>query len=201
MSEQMTKTERRELATLARKRAKLLKAATAERRAEIMADFEGQLASIYTPNDDATMKRLYMAADAAVDDVKRKLASRCEELGIPARFAPSIRLDWYSRGENALGKRRSELRTVVRTRLDALEKQAHHEIERVCVDTETKLIAGGLDTDEAKEFLASMPTPDQLMPAFDVSEIAGLLPTHTREREDDLVALRETARRLTEGAG
>lgn len=199
MASGMTKTERRELATLARKRAKLLKAGLAERRATIMADFEGQLATIYTPDDDAAMKRLYSAADAAVEEAKAQLRERCEELGIPERFAPSLSLYWHGRGRNALGKRRSELRTVVRTRLDALEKKAKHEIDEACLDTETRLIEGGLTTDAAREFLADMPSPDDLMPTMDLSEIAGLLPKRTREREDDLAALRESARRLTAG--
>jgi hypothetical protein len=196
----MTKGERRELATLARKRARLLIAATAERRAEIMADFEAQLASIYTGNDDAEMRRLRMVASAAVQEVEERLAEHCREAGIPERFAPHLRLDWYGRGENALASRRSELRTVVRTRLDALEKAAKTEIERACVDTETRLISEGLSTDAAREFLASMPTPDELMPTFDVSEIAQLLPRHTREKTDDMATLRDVSLRLSGGA-
>ncbi|HUF75366.1 MAG TPA: hypothetical protein VMM35_03775 [Longimicrobiales bacterium] len=195
----MTKADRRELAMLARKRAKLLKAATVERRAEIAADFEAQLASVYTPDDDAAMKRLYMAAQAVVEEARAKLRERCDELGIPEKFAPDMRLEWYRRGENALRERRAELRTVVRTRLDALEKRAKTEIERACVETETRLIADGLTTDAAREFLASMPTPEELMPRFDVSEIAQLLPQHTRERADETIALHDRLQQIGGG--
>lgn len=197
--ERMTKAERRELATLARKRAKLLKAQTAERRAQVMADFEGQLASIYTPDDAAAMKRLHMVARAAVQKTSDELAARCRELGIPERFAPHIELSWYGRGENAIASRRNELRMVVRTRLDALEKQAKTQIEAACVETETRLIHDGLTSEAAQQFLASMPTPDQLMPSFDLSEIAGLLPARTRQKFDDVVALRDESRRLLGG--
>lgn len=174
-NEAMTKGERRELSTLARKRAKLLKAAAAERRAVLMADFESQLASIYTPDDDAAMKQLYATAEAAVATAGAELAERCAELGIPKRFAPSINLYWYGRGENAIKDRRVELRQVARTRLEALERHAITEIEKSCVETETQLIAGGLTTDAARTFLASMPDPDHLMPKLDASEIQGLL--------------------------
>ena len=192
----MTRTERRELATLARKRAKLLKAATAERRAEILADFESQLATIYTPDDDAAIRRLYMAADAVVEDAKERLQERCEELGIPDRFAPRIHLSWHGRGENMLAGRRAELRTVVRTRLDHLEKQAKTEIDRACLDTETKLIADGLTTAAARQFLSEMPAVEDLMPRIDVTEIAQLLPAHTRAGSDETTALSERARRM-----
>jgi hypothetical protein len=197
----MTATERKDLAVLARKRAKLLKTATAERRAEVMADFEAQLGSIYTGDDDAAMKRLRMAAEAAADEVGKRLAEHCEELGIPARFAPSLSLYWHGRGENAIRDRRAELRTVVRTRLDALEKRAKTAIDAACLETEERLIADGLTTEAAQAFLAGMPTPEELMPRLDLSEIAQLLPRHTREKADDLAALRATARRLTGGDG
>jgi hypothetical protein len=197
--ERMTKADSRELRTLARKRAKLLKAATAERRAEVMADFEAQLASVYTGDDDAEMRRLRMVADAAVAEVERQLAEHCQERGIPPRFAPGLSLVWHGRGENALASRRNELRTVVISRLNALEKQAHTAIERACVEIETELIGATLTTDDAREYLASMPDPADLMPSFDVSEIASLLPARTRQKFDDVVALRDESRRLLGG--
>jgi hypothetical protein len=199
--ERMTKADSRELRTLARKRAKLLKAATAERRAEVMADFEAQLATVYTSDDDAEMRRLRMVADAAVAEVERQLAEHCQERGIPPRFAPGLSLVWHGRGENALASRRNELRTVVISRLAALEKQAHTAIERASVEIETELIGATLTTDDAREYLASMPDPANLMPSFDLTEIAELLPRHTRERTDELASLREQARRIGAGDG
>jgi hypothetical protein len=82
-----------------------------------MADFEAQLATIYTPDDDAAMRRLYMAADSAVDEVKERIAERCRELGIPERFAPSIHLSWHGRGENAIRVRREEVGRIGKGRV------------------------------------------------------------------------------------
>ena len=48
-------------------------------------------------------------AQATVDD-------RCEELGIPKRFRPSIQAVWSGRGENAVKSRRDELRRVAQTK-------------------------------------------------------------------------------------
>lgn len=175
MTTGMTKSDRKELASLARKRAKLLKIAVAERKAQLMADFESSLASIYTPNDDEALKQIYDAAEEAVGDAEERLEKRCRELGIPERFAPSISVLWFSRGENALAQRRGELRKVAKTRLEAMEKTAITGIERRCVETETQLIAGGLDTGAARRFFETMPTPEELMPKLNAQEIRALL--------------------------
>lgn len=176
MSCAMTKGERQELARLVRRRARVETAAGVQRRADILADFERRLASIYTPDDDAAFRDLHAAAGEAVEDAKAKLAERCRELGIPERFAPSISLAWYGRGENALSERRAELRRVATTRLDALEKAARTEIERRCVELETRLVADALSTQEARDFLAALPSIAELMPSLDAAEIRALLP-------------------------
>ena len=154
---QMNQRERHDLMGLTRKRARVQKAMAAQRKAELLADFEMQLASIYTPDDDAAMKKIWDEANKQVSIAKEKLEKRCDKLGIPRGFAPDVEIGWYGRGENRLAGRRSELRKVATTRLDALEKRAKVEIERSCVETETKLIAGGLTTDAAQRFLEQMP--------------------------------------------
>jgi hypothetical protein len=175
MAAPMTRGERTDLARLVRQRAKVEKAGAAQRRAEILADFERQLASIYTPDDDAAFAELHAAAAEAVEDAKAKLRERCDELGIPARFAPSLKLHWYGRGENALKDRRTELRRVAVTRLDAMEKAAKTDIERASVDAQTRLVADGLTTETARSFLAELPSIGELMPTLDASAVAGVL--------------------------
>jgi hypothetical protein len=171
----MTARERQDLARLVRQRAKVEKAGAAQRRAEIMADFEQQLASIYTPDDDAAWKAMHEAAEQATTEANAAIAERCAELGIPKQFRPSISTYWYGRGENALKDRRAELRRVAVTRLDALEKAARTEIERASVEAQTALVADGLTTEKARTFLEALPSIGALMPALDVSEIRGLL--------------------------
>lgn len=171
----MTKGERNDLQRLVRQRAKVEKAAAAQRKAEILADFERQLATIYTPDDDAAFRELHDFADAALKDADRRLGERCKELGIPDRFRPRINLHWYGRGENGLKDRRAELRKVAVTRLDAMEKAAKTEIERASVEAQTQLVAGGLTTDAAKGFLDALPAVGDLMSTLDVGEVQSLL--------------------------
>jgi hypothetical protein len=108
----MTRGERSDLAKLVRQRAKVAKDQTAQRAAELRADFEKQLAAIYRPSDDPVWKELHAHADAVVAQAQEQLAARCQQLGIASEFAPRLRLDWYSRGENASRERRVELRAV-----------------------------------------------------------------------------------------
>ena len=66
----------------------------------------------------------------------KTIAARCESLGIPARFAPTVEFSWRGRGENAIAKRRAELRAVAKSRIAAIEKAAITQIERGCLDAQ-----------------------------------------------------------------
>jgi hypothetical protein len=172
----MTRHEREDLRRLYRYQATLAKTGAAQRAAELRADFEEQLASIFRFDDDAIWKAVTETADAAVDEADKRIAARCNELGIPERFRPSLHLSWYSRGENASGKRRAELRKVAESRIEALEKKARYDIDNWCVKTQAALIKDSLTSAQAAAFLEQMPTAEQLMPTLDASRIASLLP-------------------------
>jgi hypothetical protein len=80
-------------------------------------------------------------------------------------------MDWMRRGENYSAARRAELRKVAKTRIVAEIKAAKTTIERSSVEVQTELIAGGLESEEAKAFLESMPTAEALMPSLSMAEI------------------------------
>jgi hypothetical protein len=160
----MSKGEREDLAKLVRRREKLAKADVDRVGAERLAEFEGEVASVYHIDDDAVWREAHAAASKATAEAKAKIAERCRELGIQERFAPTVEIAWYSRGENASRDRVTELRRVAKTRFDAEGKAAKAEIERQSVEVQTELVAGGLESDEARAFLASMPEAEALMP-------------------------------------
>jgi hypothetical protein len=173
----MTKSERDELAKLVRRREKLAKVDVDRVAAERLADFEEQMASIYAPADDARWREIHASAAEVVREADEAMAERCRELGIPERFRPELDLHWYGRGENASRDRRSELRTVAKTRIDAMAKTAKLEVERQSVALQTELIAGGLQSDQARAFLAAMPTAEALVGAApSVREIEEMTP-------------------------
>ena len=91
--------------------------------------------------------------------------------GHTRQLAPSAHVAWLPRGENVSAGRRAELRKVAATRIAASERAAKMEIERQSVEIETQLVAGGLQSEDAQAFLASMSTAEQLMPMLSVAEI------------------------------
>lgn len=170
---ELSKGERDELSKLARRRERTAKAGIEHRGAELLADVEAQLAATYSSNDDAwsevtdEAKRLVAAADA-------KVAERCRELGIREEFRPGLVVNWYQRGENGNAKRRAELRKVAQSRIAAESRRAKYEIEARTTEVLTELAAGALHSEAAKDFLASIPTPAELMPTLDVRALEGV---------------------------
>jgi hypothetical protein len=178
----MTKGEREDLQRLIRHRERVLKSAAAQRSAELMADFEQQLASEYSYDQDETWKRAVEEADRAVEQAKALIAARCEELGIPAKFAPGLHLSWHGRGENAVRERRAELRAVAKTRIAAIEKEAGLKIELHSIELQTQIIQQGLTSEAARSFLESLPAIEVLMPPLEVGKIEGMLQSRLQNR-------------------
>jgi hypothetical protein len=171
----MTRTERQELAQLIRRREKLAKADVDRVAAERLAGFEQQAASIYRADDDDVWADAMRTVQQAVDDASVVVAERCRTLGVPDWTAPTINATWYGRGQNAVKARVTELRKVAKTRFDADAKAAKAAIERASVDVQTQLVAGGLESDEARAFLDAMPTAQGLMPVLAVADVEKLL--------------------------
>jgi hypothetical protein len=166
----MTRRDRDDLAKLVRRREKLAKAEAAKLAAERMADFEAQLAAKYDLYDEAWAEATAKVQEA-VRELNEEISRELAERGVPKEFHAQATTAWYSRGENATASRRVELRAVARTRIAALEKTAKAEIERASVEVQTQLVAGGLESDEAKAFLESMPTAEALMPTVAVGDV------------------------------
>lgn len=175
MTDTMTKRERDDLAQLTRRREKVAKTAATERSAELLADFEQQMATVYSAEDEA-WRDVTAKAKQVVAEADAEIAKRCRELGIPEDLRPSLSLGWSGRGQNANRERRGELRRVAQSRIAAMEKQARSQIERSSVEIQTQLLAGGLETDAARAFLESMPTVDALMPALNPIDVQKALP-------------------------
>src|SRR5260370_42223605 len=114
--ESMTKGEREELHRYLRRREKTLNNAAEQRAAELLADFENQMGSEYAFDDDAIWEQSNKIVEHEVEKANVQIATRCRELGIPKRFAPSISAGWHNCGENASKERRKELRVMATTR-------------------------------------------------------------------------------------
>ena len=178
----MTKSEREDLAKLIRNREKVMKSAATQRSAELLAEFGQQMASIYSYDQDEIWKSATEAAAAAVTIAQQGVAARCEELGIPARFAPNIGFSWRGRGENAIKQRRDELRAVAKTRIAAIEKAACSKIEMLCLDAQSQILAHGLTSAAAIEFFDALPKVEVLMPPLEMASIEQMLQARQVDR-------------------
>jgi len=171
----MTRAERAELGQLIRKRERVMKAAARERSSQLMAEFDTQSAQIYNFDDDEIWEKARLAAKEAIDAAQKEISARCRELGIPPEFAPGVSFGWYGRGQNAVAGRRAELRRMAKSRVEAMEQEAITKIERLSLVAQTEVIAQGLESAAAHDFLEKMPGLDVLMPPINSIEIKALI--------------------------
>jgi hypothetical protein len=173
----MTRTERQDLLLICRQRARVAKTeatAIAERR---KAEFEALLAKTYEFDQDKVWREMHDAAIDAWERANQMIEDRSKQLGIPLEFSPHLSKPyWLDRGENAVKERRSELARVAHRKIEALEKEAKHAIERASVEIQTQIVADGLESGEARAFLAKMPSADELIPTISIEEVKLLLP-------------------------
>lgn len=179
----MTRAERSELGQLIRKRERVMKSQAAERAANMLAEFDRSSAQIYKFDDDKTWKVATDKASEIVKAANKTIRERCVELGIPAEFAPGLSFGWYGRGENAVAGRRAELRRMAVSKIKAIEIETCRKIEQLSLTAQTEVIANGLESAAAREFLEKMPTLEQLMPAVDIKGMKTLL--DQKHRQDD----------------
>lgn len=171
----MSKSDRDALIKIIRQRERLAKTQAKARSAEMAADFQRQLAATYHFDQSDVWKQARDAADRAIDEANRAIAAECERLGIPVAFAPYMHASWYDRGENASKTRRSELTRVANAEIAAAENAARTAIELRSVELQEQIMTASLTSGQAREFLANIPTVEQLMPAISVDDATRLL--------------------------
>jgi hypothetical protein len=170
---EITKAERAELASVVKRNEKVAKNAIEAREAELQADVEAQLSAIYDATDDA-WKDVTGEAERLVRQADAEIARICRERGVRSEFRPSLRLLWAGRGVNADQTRRAELRKLAYARIEAAGARAKTQIEVKATEVLTALVASGLDSQQAREFLASIPTVAQLMPPLSTDDLKAL---------------------------
>lgn len=179
---QLSRNETHDLSMIIKERAKVLRAHCAEQAAACMADFERKLAAEYSWESDEIWKAATEKAQDVVRDMQAKIAERCADLGIPRTFAPRIALSWENRGENASSRRRSELRRVAESAIDAMTKAAITKIEKQALDLRTQIVGMGLMSADAKMFLESLAPVEEAMRVLDFREVEKRLEKESQQR-------------------
>ena len=170
-SRKLSRHETHDLSMIIKDRTKVLRAHAEEQAAACMADFEAKMATVYTFDQDEVWKKATEEARKVVEQSQDTIAKRCKELGIPTTFAPSISASWQGRGENMLAARRTELRRVAKSSIDAMAKAAITKIEKQALDLRTQVVGMGLLSADAKMFLESLAPVEESMRALDFGEI------------------------------
>jgi replicative superfamily II helicase len=180
----MTKAEREDLIRLIKQRERVAKTAAEQRSAAMLAEFEREVSAVHAFATNEVWRASVEAVQTAAKEAMERVEAECGKLGIPAEFQPRISFGWAQRGENAYEARRVELRRVAKAEIDAMEKVARVQIETASVQAQTEVIANGLTSAAAIEFLRSMPAIETMMPALDVSTIQAKLAERARHSRD-----------------
>lgn len=175
MYDTMTRSDRETLIKIARQRERVAKSEARERAARLNADFEKQLDRRYHYDENEVWAQATKIADRTVAEANSQIAEECARLGIPAQFSPKLHLHWSNRGRNSVKEERLEMRRVAQREIDAIEKAARTAIERQSVETQEKIMVGGLTSDAARTFLEAMPTAESLMPTLTLERVETLL--------------------------
>lgn len=168
---QLSRTETHDLGMIIRDRAKVLKSYAEEQAAACMADFEQKLAATYEFDDDEVWKKAAQAALDAANAAQEIITKRCKELGIPKDFAPGLSVSWLGRGQNALTSRRTELRRVAKTSIEAMRRAAETRIDKQSLHLRTQVVGMGIMSAEAKMFLESLAPIEESMQMLEFVEI------------------------------
>jgi replicative superfamily II helicase len=176
----MTKGEREDLIRLIKQREKVAKTAAEQRSAAMLAEFEREVSAVHAFATNEVWRASVEAAQKAAKEAMEKVAAESDRLGIPKEFQPQLGFSWHRRGENEYNERRVELRRVAKAEIDAMEKVARVQIEQASVQAQTEVIANGLSSTAAIDFLKSMPAIDTMMPALDITQIQQKLAERAR---------------------
>jgi hypothetical protein len=167
----MTRADRDQLIRVARLRAKQAEREAEMRQKVLLAEVQDQLTAEFSAHDQL-WKEAVVIAEEALAKANAQIQAQCADLGIPAKDAPELLLGWKARSPQYEDKaRRAELRKLAETRLTALTKTAKTAIQSAALATEEKLILGGLQSSEARESFASMPTVEQIMPPLSLEDL------------------------------
>jgi hypothetical protein len=179
----LSRNETHDLGMIIKDRAKVLKAHIEAEKATVLADFEKQIAAVYEFDQDEVWKAATEKALEIVREAQEAIAKRCEELGIPKTFAPSLHASWQGRGENMLKERRNELRRVAKAEVDAMAARAVVKVERDSLDLRTQVVAMGLLSPEATTLLNTLKPVEEVMHRLDFANVEKKLAVESASRK------------------
>jgi hypothetical protein len=173
----MKQSEIKHVSQALRARVKAARATIIALGPKLKANFEVEVSRRYPARGDAVWLDAMEKLDRATKEQRARVAERCEELGIPHRFRPTIAgphwSDWHD--SYAYKSLRAELCRVANLQIDDMLKTRLAEMERDSADIQFEIASQGCLTDAAKEFMAKLPSIDALIPAITMEEVQALI--------------------------
>lgn len=163
--------EAHDLGQIIKDRAKVLKSHAEEQAAACLADFERKVSATFQFDSDDVWKKATEEAMAVIAKSNEEIAKRCKKLGIPKEFAPGLSIAWSARGQNGIASRRTELRRVALSEIEAMKKAAFTKIDRQSLDLRTQVISMGVLSADGKMFLESLAPVEDAMTGIDFAQI------------------------------
>lgn len=166
----MSRSDQQALIKIIHARAKQAKAAAAEREAILRNEIEEHLNTEFRLRQEVQADILAMAEEA-IAKVNEQIAQSARLMGWSDRHVPRADLPYYGRFDNRSVEEADRARKLAGTRLAALRANANKVIEERALAIEESLIVGGLESDEARELVKSMPRTDELMPPLSLDDL------------------------------
>lgn len=165
----ITKAERAELRSVVKQQFKVLRAEVEQREQEMYAEIEEQIADRFSEQDQQWEAMIHRWREIE-REANRQVNDLLYEYGYQQKG--SSERQWVQAMEpNPPTKKRSDLRYEAHARIKAQVKAARLRLDREEADLLRTLSVGALESDEAHEFLGSIPTVGELVPAARLAEL------------------------------
>lgn len=174
----ISRTERAELKTIVRSQFKVLRQEIEQRKAEVIADAEHQIADSYADEDERWSRAASLAHEAVLE-ANLKVNAAYREL-IP-EHAESLYV--VGRLPARPARKRVMLRQEAAARIGAQVEGALLRLARQEADLIRDLAMGALESAEARQFLASIPAVSELVPVARLAELEASLGDVSEEDE------------------
>lgn len=172
----ITKAERAELRALVKQRFRVLRADIEQREHELLAELEDRLNAKLADEEKAWADVAFLIGQAA-DEANRKANDLVREHVGRERWPREGRIVYchdaaaIRRAVSEAGPGRVQLRRTGQAHITATIKGAQLELDRQEVDLLTRLATTAMESEEAIEFLAGIPTVSSLVPASRLLEL------------------------------
>jgi hypothetical protein len=188
MTDGMTAKDRNALIRIVRSRTRLAKTATTEREKILRVEIEEQLQAEFRLRDEVRAEVVQMAEEA-LRKVNEEIRQQAVLLGYDVSLVPQASLPYRTSYEYRTPEAVTAARKRADTRLAALRAAAVKGIEERSLAVEESLIVGGLESDEAKALVESMPTAEKLMPALSLADLGVKTWQPSRAAAKELLAI------------